>query len=202
MTAIDTTRDSLTLIYTLPYRGSPEEVSQTYFMDGATPATAASWKTLADNVIAAEKLTMPNTNIFVRAIGHKAGDSVAVFEYDYAAHSATVAGTDGGAANEGSGDTAVWVRWPTAAKTSKGKPIFLRTYFHPAQGNSLTDMDTTRAALKTKLVTFAEAWVTGFADGDAVVHHRAGPHGVAGLTGCIASPFTTTRTLERRGRRP
>lgn len=201
MTTIDTTKDSLTLVTKFTYRGADELFSNTYFMNGTTPASDSSWKTLADNVIAEYKVILPTDQHIVRAIGHVAGSSVAVWEYDYEAHSAAVAGTDGGASFEQGGDTAVWVRWPTAARTSKGKPIFLRSYFHPGQSVSNADPDTTRAALVTALVEYGEDWVAGFLDGDSVNHTRAGPHGVTGLTGCVASPFVTTRTLERRGRR-
>lgn len=193
--------DSLTLITKFTYRGADELFSNTYFMTGTTPASDSSWKTLADNVIVEYKAILPTDHHIVRAIGHVAGDSVAVWEYDYEAHSAAVAGTDGGAAFAQSGDTAVWVRWPTDQRTSKGKPIFLRSYFHPGQSVSNADTDTTRAALVTALAEYGEDWVSGFADGDAVVHTRAGPHGVVGLTGCVGSPWVTTRTLERRGRR-
>lgn len=203
MTAIDTSLDSITIIKKFTYRGdTDEEFSNTYFMTGDTPSDAASWKVLADNVIADEKAIHDNSVYIVRATGHVAGESVAVWTYDYEAASEEVEGTgsrSGGV--RGGGDTAMWIRWPTDAVTSKGKPIFLRTYIHPAWASAAAP-DTTLAIVVTALEDYGEAWVTGYDDGDSTTHHRAGPHGVVALTGALASPYVTTRTLERRGRRP
>jgi hypothetical protein len=197
--------DSITIVKSFSYRGAAEEFSNTYHMDGATPTSAASWKTLADNIIAAEKLIFPSQCTIVRAMGHKAGTNVAVFFYDYAAHAASVAGTfaPAGGTVPAPGDAAAWVRWSTAAVTSRGKPIYLRSYFHNMMiGNTDATKDTFGATQKTALETYATAWITGFADGAPVTHHRAGPNGAAGLTPVLASTYITTRTLERRGKRP
>lgn len=202
MTAIDTALPSLTLVKIFQYRGNDEEWSNTYFMTGDVPSDAASWKTLADAVIAQEKTLYPSTTHVVRAIGHDAGESVAVWSYDYAAHAASVAGTLTGADLEpAGGDTANWLRWSTDQLTSRGKPIYLRSYFHPAYWDGSATTDDTNPAWITNAEAYGAAWVTGFVDGDSTTHHRAGPHGVVGITP-VASTFTTTRTLERRGRRP
>ncbi len=204
MTAIDTSMDSITIVKSFDYRGAPEEWSNTFFMDGDLPSSPASWKTLADAIIAEEKLCYTSVTTVVRAIGHQAGESVAVWSYDYAAHSETVAGTltptvDG---QRCPGDSAVWVRWSTDLLTSRGKPIYLRSYFHDAY-NLITggDPDTIDTNQGAALLEYGQDWVAGFTDGDSVTHHRAGPHGVIGLV-ALASSFVTTRTLERRGKRP
>lgn len=202
MATIDTTKDSITIVKSFSYRGSPEEYGNTYFFNGATPASSSSWKALADAVILEEKVCLSSDVEIVRATGHVAGESVAVWSYDYEHGSGAITGTftpTGGI--RGGGDTAVWLRWPTAALTSKGKPIFLRNYYHPSWQTAAAP-DTTLAALVTALEEYGEDWVSGFLDGDSVNHTRAGPHGVTGLTGCVASPYVTTRTLERRGKRP
>lgn len=203
MTAIDTTRPSLTIVKQFTYRGNDEIWSNTYFMDGDLPSSPSSWKTLADAVIADEvPLYMSDVSV-VKAIGHQAGESVAVWSYDYLAVAESVPGTyvDADAFAE-SGDTAAWIRWSTDALTSKGKPIYLRSYFHPAYvDNASGHHDEIAAAWIANAEEYGADWIAGFADGDAVVHHRAGPHGVAGLA-ASASPDATTRTLERRGKRP
>lgn len=196
--------DSITLVKTFSYRGAQEEFSNTYHMDGATPVSTASWKTLADAIAAAEKLMYPTTTSIIRAMGHKAGVKPAQFFYDYAAHSASIPGTYAGPAASvpSPGDAALWIRWPTTQFTSLGKPIYLRSYYHRLwQGNTDATCDTNPAALKTIMETYGNAWVTGFTDGSSVVHHRAGPNGAIGLS-CSASVYVTTRTLERRGKRP
>jgi hypothetical protein len=202
VTAIDTTRPSLTLVKNFQYRGNDEEWSNTYFMDGDLPASPASWKHLADLVIADEVPLYDVNQSVVRAIGHKAGESVAVWSYDYAGAGESVPGSyaETGAFRE-SGDTAAWIRWSTDALTSKGKPIYLRSYFHPAYCANGGSPDDIAASWITAAQEYGDDWIAGFADGDGVVHHRAGPHGVTGLV-ALPSAFATTRTLERRGKRP
>ena len=202
MTPIPTTLASLTLVKSFEYRGAPEEWSNTYFMDGALPASPASWKTLADAVIADEvPLYDPLTKV-VRAIGHKAGESVAVWSYDYEGAGTSVPGTFAAAgALVLSGDTANWLRWSTDALTSKGKPIYLRSYYHPAYAVAGGPADSTSGTWQAAAQEFGDDWIAGFADGDGVEHHRGGPHGVIGLV-ALPCTYTTTRTLERRGKRP
>lgn len=202
MSVIDTTRDSLTIVKSFSYRGSAEEWGNTYFFDGDTPSDPASWKTLADAVIAAEKALYDSTIDAVKAIGHVAGESVAVWSYDYAAFSESVPGIlDISTAERQSGDTANWLRWSTDAKTEKGKPIYLRNYYHPAFSATGTSSNNTYSVWVTNAQTFGDDWISGFTDGDSVVHHRAGPHGVAGIV-ALPSTYVTTRTLKRRGKRP
>lgn len=202
MATIDTTKPSLTIVKSFTYRGSPEVWSNTYFFNGTMPASSASWKALADAVILAEKTLYDSGTTVVKAIGHQAGSSIAVWSYDYAANSATVPGTysETGAFKQ-AGDTAAWIRWSTSQITSKGKPIYLRSYYHPAYCGSTGAPDSIASSWRTAAATYGAAWITGFADGDSVTHTRAGPHGVTGLV-ALASTYSTTRTLERRGRRP
>jgi hypothetical protein len=202
MTTIDTTLPSLTIVKSFTYRGAPEEWSNTYFMTGDLPSTSASWKTLADAVIAQEVNLYDVHTSVVRAIGHKAGDSVAVWSFDYEAAGASVPGVFVPTAGlTQSGDTAAWIRWSTDRLTSKGKPIYLRSYFHPAYSETGTSSDLVLPLWATAALAYGHDWVTGFTDGDGTTHHRAGPHGVVGLVPLV-STWCTTRTLERRGRRP
>jgi hypothetical protein len=202
MATISTTNPSLTLVKSFTYRGGPEQWSNTYFMDGAIPASSASWHTLAAAVAAAEKTLYDVNTTIVKYIGHAAGSSIAVWSEDLVAESATIAGTysETGAFRCG-GDTAAWIRWKTAAITSKGKPIYLRSYYHPAYVQSTGASDPIASSWTALAATFGAAWVTGFADGGSVTHHRAGPHGAVG-SNPVPSTYATTRTLERRGRRP
>jgi hypothetical protein len=204
MTVIDTTEPSLTIVKSMNYRGSPEEWSNTYFMDGALPSSSASWKTLADAVIAEEKSCYSAETTVVRAMGHQAGQSVAVWSWDYLALGTEVAGTLTATTPTSfqAGDAAAWIRWSTDQLTSKGKPIYLRSYFHDVfAGSAAANRDLLDAGQAAALLEYGQDWVAGFVDGDGVTHHRAGPHGVIGLVP-LASTYLTTRTLERRGKRP
>lgn len=204
MTAIDTNRASLTIVKQFSYRNQPEEWSNTFFFSGDLPASPTSWKVLADAVIAEEKNCYTSKTEVVRAIGHQAGQSVAVWSYDYLAASEEVPGTLVPVTGnlQTPGDTAAWLRWSTDQLTSRGKPIYLRSYFHDVYAHQETnDADLLDATQKTNLEEYGADWVAGFNDGDGVLHTRAGPHGVAGLV-ATASTFLTTRTLERRGKRP
>lgn len=204
MTAIDTSLPSLTIVKSFSYRGEAEEWSNTYFFNGTMPATPTSWKALADAVIAVEKACYTSATEVVRAIGHQAGQSVAVWSFDYLAASAAVPGTlsPGTGTNAQAGDAAAWIRWTTDQLTSKGKPIYLRSYFHDIWSKSgAGNQDQVATNQITALQAFGTAWVTGFADADSVTHHRAGPHGVVGLA-ALPGTYVTTRTLERRGKRP
>lgn len=204
MAPVPTALPSLTIVKNFSYREAPEEWSNTFFFNGTIPATPASWKHLADLVIAAEKTCWDSNVTAVRAIGHKAGDSVAVWSYDYLAVSEEVPGTfaPGAGGHQCPGDAAAWVRWSTDQLTSKGKPIYLRSYFHNVYSEQTgTDWDKVLAGQKTAYQAYGDAWIAGFDDADGVTHHRAGPRGASGLV-ALAGEYVTTRTLERRGRRP
>ena len=127
-----------------------------------------------------------------------------MWSYDYLAASEEIPGTFNatGTFPQG-GDSAAWIRWSTDQRTSKGKPIYLRSYFHPAygEGTAASTRDEINTSWATAAQAYGDAWVAGYADGDAVMHHRAGPHGVVGIAASVSS-FVTTRTLERRGKRP
>jgi hypothetical protein len=204
MTPIPTTEPSITIVKSFEYRGSPEQWSNTYFMTGALPSGPSSWKTLADAIIAEEVALYDPATTVVKAIGHQAGQSVAVWSYDYAAHSATVPGTYSlGGGTPQAGDSAAWLRWSTTQLTSKGKPIFLRSYFHPAYVVDATaaGRDEIAATWITAAQEYGADWIAGFADGDGTLHVRCGPKGAVGQA-ALASTYATTRTLERRGKRP
>jgi hypothetical protein len=108
-----------------------------------------------------------------------------------------VAGTLSLSGEKCSGDSAGTVRWLTARRTSKGKPIYLRKYLHACQANT-SDADAIAAAQLTAYGTYGTALL---ADWGSTTNALCDLDGSA-VTSPHASPWITTRTLKRRGRRP
>jgi hypothetical protein len=191
---------SLTVIKSFSYRGAPEEWSNTYHFDGGVPVDQNHWVGLANVIGAEEKKVFSSQCKIVRYVGHDGVQPAAVFERDLTALGQELPGTFAAftPADRCPGDTAGWVRWSTSQKTSRGKPIYLRNYFHDAfHDGAVTNHDAMLTAWIGVLQQYANVWVSGFNDG-AVTHHRAGPNGAVGFSP-TTSIYVTTRTLKRRG---
>jgi hypothetical protein len=191
--------DAITLIKDMTYRGVKEEWSNTYTLDGTTPTSDAEWKTLADAIIVSEKTCYLVDVRVVRAMGYVSGSDNAAWSYDYLAAAATVAGTlsTGGAeVNKWAGDQAGWLRMRVGS-TGAGKPKYIRKYFHGGWSVGATP-DTMGAAVVTAYLAHGTKMTNGTLPGGM---QWIGPNGTIGSTPA-ASPYVTTRTLKRRGRRP
>ena len=190
---------SIVIVKTITYRGKAEQYSNKYHFSGTTPADPAAWKTLADAIITAEKPCYHPSTTFTGALGYEAGNNNSVAQIDYtAAPNVVVAGTLAPQqANQfQGGDAAVWIRWKTSDRTSRGKWIYLRKYMHGAWTETINDA--IMVGQKTALTTFGNKLTDGTLPGGFKV---CGPQGaVAGAM--TVSPYVTTRTLKRRGKRP
>jgi len=171
------------------YRGSPRQWSNRYHFDNLAPADSTKWTTLADAVVAAEKVCWPATTGFsiVEATGYDAGSEVPVFTKSYA-QAAT--GTFS-SYQQAPGDCAALVRYSTAQKSSKNHPIYLFNYYHLALISTAGAVDTLLTTQKTAFTTYAGLWVTGFSDG-SVTHHRCGPQGHV-ATGVLVDSYIRHR---------
>lgn len=198
------TQVGLTVIKRFTYRGNAnEEYSNTYHFTGAVPADAAAWRTLFDALVTQEKTVYPASVQVCAGYGYDsdAEDATAVWSVDLDVSPNTpVPGTGSwGSQQNMPGDDAVWARWKTSRLNTKGKPIYLRKYFHPAvtstsgpQDNVITGQTTALVAFAAKLRdgTFVDArTITARAHTDTIIGHGA-------------STYVTTRTLKRRGKRP
>lgn len=189
---------SIVLVQSFTYRDAPEEWSNRYHFTGTAPADPTGWHDLAVALFTLVKPCLPATNSLVRAYGYLNDTDHAVATVDFTTGGLSpIPGTATVSGNVAPGDTAMTCRWKTARLTSKGKPIYLRKYFHGVLLNT-TDTDKVAAAQETALSTFATAVLTNWGSTSSKL---CGPDGVT-PTAPAASIWATTRTLKRRGKRP
>lgn len=193
----------MTIIKRMTYRGNLEEWANNYWLTGTPPASDAGWKTLADQLIAEEKVCYLGTVAAVRAYGYNDNDPHAdsVFVYDYLAAAATVSGTaSSGTGTYPAGDQAAWVRWGTS-RYARGKRIYLRKYFHgvPTDEDSPSTSDNVAPGWSTAANAYAQKLLDGTAAHGRKI--RSQPQDEV-LVSKAVSTYITVRQLRRRGKRP
>lgn len=191
----------LTLIKRMSWRGNNEDWSNTYMFSGSTPADSTAWRALFDALVTQEKTLYTAAVSVVHGYGYDGppgpGDS-AVWSVDLTVTPNTpVAGTGSFAGTKMPGDNAAWVRWGLDRMNSKGKRVYLRKYFHGVYAdNSLTDNVAPQQV--TALTAFGGKLRDGSFTAGRVITDRLG----TAVVGAAVSPYVTTRTLKRRGKRP
>lgn len=188
---------SITINKRMTYRGQPEVYSNTYHFSGTTPTDDAGWNALALAIWNAEAPLLPPGVVYVGYLGYQAGNEHAVSIKNYIEDGTTplpgtASFTPSGANSPG--DTAVWVRWTTPDRTSRGKRIYLRKYFHEVPFND----DLPLATWRTAAATYGAKMIDGTLPGSAKI---CGPQGAV-ASNPVVGTYMTTRTLKRRGRRP
>jgi hypothetical protein len=189
----------IVLIKRFTYRGSPEEWANIYHFVEAAPTTGANWKTMVDALAGAEKAVYPSTTKIVRAYCYDDTDNDSVSTVDYTALGAEIPGTYVPSTPlPAPGDAAMWIRWATAKRNSKGKTVYLRKYFHGVNlatggGDAIDASQVIALGVLGRKLSHETGFITGFT--------ICGPDGTtAGAVG--SSQYATTRTLKRRGKRP
>jgi hypothetical protein len=182
------------------WRGAREIWSNGYHLD-STPPTSADWNDLWLAIWQRESVFLPPDVQLESGTGHTPGTPpVLVWEQD-----AAPVGEGGPPAQFvptaahylSPGDVAGWVRWGTDLKNSRGKPVYLRNYYHAvyvgADGNTIDPLQ------HAGMLDLGAA----FQNGITVLgrtYRRTGPnHGTP--QNHAVSTYATTRTLERRGKR-
>lgn len=191
--------DSIVIAKSFNYRGSPEVWTNKYHLEGTTPADLAAARTLLRAIWDSEKVVLGSDVTLVGGSFYNAGNEAAAFMFDatnIGGTSATNAGSSSTSATT-PGDTSVWVRWGTAERNSKNKPIYLRKYFHgiPLQAS---DGDIVPSATRTALLAHGAKMYDGSLPGGMKI---CGPQGADAISHGVAQ-FTTTRTLKRNARTP
>lgn len=189
----------IVLVKKFTYRGALEEWSNRYHFSDTAPTTPAAWKTLVDALAAQEKTIYQADIRIIRAYCYTDTSQDAASTIDYTALGAEIPGTfSSGGVPPDPGDCAMWIRWATSATNSRGKPIYLRKYYHGVVNSANTvGNDAVNGPQKAALLALGNK----LRDGTLTDFTLCGPSGAA--AGVVAvSQWSTTRTLKRRGKRP
>lgn len=190
----------LTVEKSFTYRGAREHWQNAYHFD-QVPADSTAWQALANMVVGLEIPMFPANVQFEKTYGHNPGTPpILVYENDIAPPGeGGAAGTFTPIATEHQvpGDDAVFIRYGTTQKSTRGKPIYLWNYYHAVFYDAT--VDTFSARQKTAFDALGTAMVNGI-NVNGVTFRRAGPRGAVAQNH-TTSPYITTRTLRARGRR-
>lgn len=183
------------------YRGdTDEEWSNKYFLSGPIPASDTEWRTLFDQVCQLE-CTVYNPGVKIvsgYAYADDADDAQAVWGVDLTLTSQEVPGTLAVASTEHmAGDQAGLVWWKTSRRSTKGKPIYLRKYYHGG-GTQGTTGDQISPTCLTAYNVLASALQGGGWGGARVLRSQKFSESLVQAQG---SEWVTTRTLKRRGKK-
>lgn len=185
-----------------PYRAdASERFSNKYWFTGAVPTSPATWKTFYDTLVAAERTVMGSHVRFVAATGYDndTPGSHSVWSWEHTTEtivtgSLNISTTD----TRFAGDQAAMLEWKLARKNTRGKWVYLRKYYHGGAAQTALPDDITTAMLTAMqnvgVVLSDGTWNQG--------HQLRSQKGAETITNVIASPYVTTRTLKRRGKRP
>jgi hypothetical protein len=180
------------------WRGEDEEWGNTYHFLGDAPGNPADWRSLVDDLVALEKDVLLSSVHIGRAICYEDTDDNSVYSYDLSAFGGEVAGTivaadEGGHVQEGG--SSYQARWDTGRRSTKGKPIYLRKYWHPALDDGTPDV--LNSYVVGRVATFAEDVLAASGDWPGL----AGPDHNAPV-GHLALTYVGYRDLRKGRRRP
>lgn len=183
---------SVRIVKSSEYRDGVKQFGNRYHFSGGTPADLTHWTTFVDNVVAAEKLAVPNNVNFLEAVCYAAGSDIPVETITLSGAGSQTGGT--GAVN-GPLEVCALLRWTTDARTAKNHPVYLFSYMRRALRLAGSSYESTDSTYRTAMSTYAAAWVTGFSDGSNT-YHRAGPNGAVALAGAC-EVYVTHRDFPR-----
>jgi hypothetical protein len=190
----------LVITKSMPYRSTPEEWSSKYWLTGAPPSSPTAWRTLFDEVATHESSLYRSDCEVVSGIGYADNDvhAQSVFTVDLRIEGQPIPGLLPVVPTAAmAGDQAGMLEWRTARKNSRGKWVYLRKFMHRG-GIDPNDPDYTDAATQAAYLAWGTALKDGGWNGARRIRSQFFDEVV---TDVIASPFVTTRTLKRRGKK-
>lgn len=179
------TQASIVIKKAILYKGTEREWSNRYFFGDLTTLDSTKFNNLADAIEAAEKLAMSSWVGFAEAIGYNGGSNISAFSKGLSGSGSRTHSSE----HLCPGDCAALVRFSTAARTSKGHPIYLFKYFRGCYYDTEADPDLLSADEAAKLDTFGGDCVTGFSDGTAN-HPISGPFGATAQSHFVETYIT------------
>jgi hypothetical protein len=193
----------LTLEKSFTYRAQREHWSNAYHVT-PTPSSDAQWNGLYGIAWYLESTFLPADVKIEHAYGHAPGEPpTLVWELDVPpAGEGGLAGVfvPGATAHPTPGDAAVFIRYGTTQKSTRGKPIYLWNYYHGIYYDAAAP-DIQDSLQKGAMDGCAGSWVAGLNINvaGAPLFHRAGPRGAVAQNKKVGD-FITTRTLKHRGK--
>lgn len=189
---------SITIVKEFSYRGKLEEWSNNYHFLGTPPASDTEWQALGQAIFNLEKPFLGQQVRLVQIYGYSPLFTVSVAQIDLHLTSGTpfIGTRTTNVTDRLAGDQAVMLR-AQVGNSVKGKKVYIRKFWHGSAA-STTDPDQAAGDVVTAMNNAGGKLTDGTLPGGA---KWCSPNGVVGVTP-QASPFLTTRTLKRRGKRP
>jgi len=172
------TKPSVKVVYSMPYKAGTKQWSQRFHFNGAIPASDAEWSALMVEIAPDAEYIISTNGSLVEMIGYLAGSDVPVYT-----HAFGVAGLfDGSGDNVACpGDVAALTRFTTDARTSKNHPIYLFKYSHQAY-HQPGERDNCSNDMITRLNGYYLKWINGSYSVAGTPIDYCGPYGAVGLT--------------------
>ena len=154
---------SIKIISQIPYRGGAKNWSNRWHFNGGTPADAAAWEILGDNIVDAQKVCFRPYIHIEEAIGYEPDSDVPVWSKNYS-HLACTASFSG---DVQAPEVAAIMRGATDKRSSKNHPVYAMKYMHGVCVYSAGEDDQLLPDQKTLLEAYAAEWIAGITDGSS-----------------------------------